>query len=77
MIKVIIESPYKGDVDRNIIYARRLLHDCLVKYLTWDNPVSLTIVGTDYGLTERMWHGIERAVFEGREIIYREIGKNP
>lgn len=25
---VIIESPYAGDIERNIIYARKCMHDC-------------------------------------------------
>jgi hypothetical protein len=29
MRKVILESPYKGDVDGNVAYARRCIRDCL------------------------------------------------
>lgn len=28
---VILESPYSGDVDANVAYARRCLHDCLAR----------------------------------------------
>jgi len=31
MRRVIVESPYAGDVDRNVDYARRCLHDCLMR----------------------------------------------
>lgn len=109
MTRVIIESPYAGDVDRNVTYARRLIHDCLVNQneapiashllytqpgilddnkpderalgieagLEWGHVAQLTIVGTDYGITEGMKHGMARASREGRRIIYRKIGVNP
>ena len=32
MKRVIIESPYAGDVDRNLRYLRECMHDCLVNY---------------------------------------------
>ena len=28
---VIIESPYAGDVERNLAYARAAMHDCLMR----------------------------------------------
>ncbi len=109
MIKVIIESPYAGDIDRNITYARRLIHDCLVNHnqapiashllytqpgvlddnipeerelgikagLTWGDHATFTVVGTDYGITEGMKHGMARANLDGRRIVYRKIGVNP
>jgi hypothetical protein len=30
MKRVVIESPYAGDVERNVIYARRAMHDSIV-----------------------------------------------
>lgn len=32
MKKVIVESPFAGEVDRNVMYTRMCLHDCLVNY---------------------------------------------
>lgn len=32
MRKVIIESPYAGDVPANVEYAQRALHDCLTRH---------------------------------------------
>ena len=29
MIPVVLESPYAGDIDRNVAYARRCMSDCL------------------------------------------------
>ena len=29
--KVILESPYSGDIERNVTYARRCLRDCLLR----------------------------------------------
>lgn len=31
MRRVIVESPYAGDVEKNETYARACLHDCLVR----------------------------------------------
>lgn len=29
MLRVIVESPYAGDIERNTLYARRAVRDCL------------------------------------------------
>lgn len=31
MRRVIVESPYAGDVARNLAYARQCMHDCLIR----------------------------------------------
>lgn len=31
MIPVVLESPYSGDVTRNLYYARRAMRDCLLR----------------------------------------------
>ncbi len=31
MIRVIIESPYAGDIKRNLMYLRACMHDCLIR----------------------------------------------
>ncbi len=32
MKRVIVESPFAGEVDKNLMYTRMCLHDCLVGY---------------------------------------------
>lgn len=31
MIRVIVESPYRGDVDGNLTYLRRCMRDCVLR----------------------------------------------
>lgn len=31
MRRVIVESPYAGDIERNLEYARQCMHDCLMR----------------------------------------------
>jgi hypothetical protein len=31
MKRVILESPFAGDIERNIDYARKCMHDCLMR----------------------------------------------
>lgn len=31
MIRVLVESPYAGDVERNLRYLRAAMHDCLLR----------------------------------------------
>ena len=31
MRRVVLESPYAGDVEKNLAYARECLHDCLLR----------------------------------------------
>lgn len=31
MIRVILESPYGGDVEQNVEYAQKCMHDCLIR----------------------------------------------
>jgi len=31
MIRVVIESPYAGDVERNLRYVRAAMHDCFMR----------------------------------------------
>lgn len=50
MIKVIIESPYSGDTDRNITYARRLIHDCLVNRN--ESPIASHLLYTQPGVLD-------------------------
>lgn len=41
--------------------------------LLWAKKADLTVVYTDYGISEGMKHGIMNAMYEGRTIDYRRI----
>jgi len=104
MKKVIIESPYAGDVEKNIAYARKCVNHSLSKgeapfaghllypqdgvlddnkkferilgieaALVWGKGAELTAVYEDYGISDGMKLGIERAKKENRPIEYRRI----
>lgn len=47
MKKVIIESPYAGDVDQNIMYARRLILDALLRE---EAPIASHLLYTQPGI---------------------------
>lgn len=101
---VIIESPFAGNVERNIAYAKAAVRDCLKRGespyashlfftqpgildddkpderklgiaagLAWGERADATVVYTDFGTTEGMKQGIERAQAAGRTIEFREI----
>lgn len=76
---VIIESPYAGDVERNTVYARCALRDCLLR---GEAPFASHLLYTQPGVlddenpTERM-DGI-MAGFEWRRhaatVVYTDLG---
>jgi hypothetical protein len=101
---VILESPYNGDVDRNVKYARMALHDSLMRGeaplashllytqpgvlkdtdpieramgiaagLAWGKHAEATVVYIDYGISDGMQQGIERAEREGRPVDKRSL----
>lgn len=107
MRKVVVESPFAGDVERNLTYARACLHDCLLRGeapiashllytqagvlddnkpeerklgieagLVWGALAEATVVYTDYGVSNGMKFGIERAEKEGRPVEYRRLYSN-
>jgi hypothetical protein len=47
MRKVILESPYKGDVDGNVAYARRCIRDCLQRD---EAPIASHLLFTQPGI---------------------------
>ena len=49
MKKVIIESPYAGDVDRNLEYARRCLRDSLMR---GESPIASHLLYTQDGILD-------------------------
>lgn len=101
---VLIESPYAGDIKKNINYAKKCVMDCLRRNeapyashlfftqpgilkdnipeerklgieagLAWGKMASKTAVYIDFGITEGMKVGIERAKKEKRFIEFRKI----
>ncbi len=102
MIRVIVESPYKGDIERNIKYLNELMLDCMQRGespiashklytdilddsnpverslgietgLAWSCVAQKIVVGTDLGVSEGMYKGIEHHMKNGIEIEYRSL----
>ena len=77
---VIVESPYAGDIERNVAYARAALSDCLRR---GEAPYASHLLYTQPGVlrdevTEERNHGIE-AGFEFRRVaqatvVYTDLG---
>lgn len=77
---VIVESPFAGDVERNVEYARAAVHDSLAR---GEAPIASHLLYTQPGILrdeipeERQW-GIEaglawRRVAEGT-VVYVDLG---
>lgn len=49
MIRVTIESPYAGDVEANVAYAKRCVHDCLRR---GESPYASHLFFTQPGLLD-------------------------
>jgi hypothetical protein len=78
---VMIESPYAGDVERNLAYLRAALHDCLMRgEAPFASHGLYTQVLDDTNPDERA-HGIQ-AGFAFREVsdytvVYTDLGISP
>lgn len=80
MKRVIIESPYAGDTDKNLRYLRACMHDCLVR---GEAPFASHGLYTQPGVLrddvpEERQHGID-AGFAWREaadasVVYTDLG---
>jgi hypothetical protein len=76
MKRVILESPFAGDVERNLRYARAALRDSLHR---GEAPLASHLLYTQPGVlldadgTEGMAQGIERATREGRPLEFRNV----
>lgn len=81
MRRVIVESPYAGDVDLHLAYLRDCLRDC---YQRGEAPIASHAIGplvlddtipeqrrqgVDAGLA---WHGVADAV-----VVYLDLGASP
>lgn len=77
---VIVESPYAGDVERNVRYARACIRDCLMRE---EAPYASHLLYTQEGvlnddIPEEREHGI-RAGFAWRQVadatvVYTDCG---
>ena len=77
---VVVESPYAGDIERNVTYARACLHDCLIK---GEQPFASHLLYTQEGVLrdedpeERML-GIIAGLLWGQQadavIVYTDLG---
>lgn len=70
IIRVIVESPYAGDIDRNVRYVRACMRDCLL-LLRGESPFASHALYTQEGVLrddvpEERMHGIS-AGFAWRE----------
>lgn len=101
---VILESPFAGDVEGNIHYARMAVRDSLLRGeapiashllytqegilnddipeerqhgieagLAWGKVAEKTVVYIDKGISRGMEYGIQRAIQEGRELVFRSL----
>ena len=78
---VMIESPYAGDVERNLAYLRAALHDCLMRGEAPFASHGLYTQVLDDTVPEERDHGIQ-AGFAFREVsnytvVYTDLGISP
>lgn len=82
MVKVIVESPYAGEVERNVEYARRAVRDCLLR---GEAPIASHLLYTQPGvlldcLADERALGIEAGLVWGRcaekTVVYEDYGRS-
>lgn len=80
MRRVIVESPFKGDVDANKRYARRALRDCLLR---GEAPIASHLLYTQEGVLDddvpgERALGIEAGLVWGKlaeaTVVYADLG---
>lgn len=80
MIRVILESPYAGDVERNVAYARLCLRDCLLR---GEAPIASHLLYTQPGvlddnIPEERQLGIDAGLLWGqgaeKSVVYIDLG---
>jgi hypothetical protein len=80
MRRVILESPYAGDVEPNVAYARRALRDCLLR---GEAPIASHLLYTQDGvlddtIPDERALGIEAGLAWGAEaaatVVYTDRG---
>ncbi len=83
MKRVILESPYAGDIERNIQYARKCVKDCLTR---GESPIASHLLFTQEGILnddipeERKW-GIDAGLawkeVADKHVFYIDYGMSP
>lgn len=80
MIRVILESPYAGDVERNISYARKCLRDSLLRI---ESPIASHLLYTQDGVLDDntpderdlgIKAGLEWAAVAEKHVFYVDYG---
>jgi hypothetical protein len=80
MIKVILESPFAGDVDANVEYARKCMRDCLMR---GEAPIASHLLYTQDGvlddnIPEERALGIDAGLIWGSQadktVVYTDRG---
>lgn len=80
MRRVIVESPFAGDVERNIRYARACIRDCLLRH---EAPFASHLLYTQEGvlndtISEERRHGINAGLEWGSvaeaTVVYVDLG---
>lgn len=83
MIRVVVESPYAGDVERNVAYARDCMKDCLRR---GEAPFASHLLYTQDGvlddtINEERDLGIEAGLTWGdvadKTVVYTDLGITP
>ncbi|MGD8373521.1 MAG: hypothetical protein PVI21_01540 [Candidatus Woesebacteria bacterium] len=80
MIRVVIESPFAGDIKKNIEYARKCMSDCLKR---GEAPYASHLIYTQEGILndsipEERALGIEAGLVWGelaeKVVVYQDLG---
>jgi len=80
---VIVESPYAGDVVRNVNYARAAMHDCLMR---GEAPLASHLLYTQPGILDDgdpderalgIRAGLEWAAMADATVVYVDLGITP
>ena len=80
MRRVIVESPYAGDVERNTDYARACLHDCLIR---GEAPLASHLLYTQPGVLDDdkpderelgIAAGLEWGMQAEATVVYKDFG---
>ena len=78
MRRVIIESPYAGDIERNTAYARAAMFDCLLRgEAPFASHLLYTQVLIDADPEQRafgIWAGLEWGRLADRTVVYQDYG---
>ena len=80
MIRVILESPYAGDIEKNIEYARKCVRDSLLR---GEAPIASHLLYTQEGILnddipEERKHGIDAGLawkhVTQKHVVYTDLG---